>query len=413
MTAQLHLTTVPVELTVDAALAHVSEQALQTSGIGRVGLELEAHLVDLAAPAVRPTWQRVQRVLATLPALPGNSSVTVEPGGQVELSTTPQPDAVSAVSVLARDRSALSVHLREHGLGAAILGADPARRPERINPGPRYTAMEQHFAALGRGRAARAMMTSTAALQVNLDAGPEAGWASRWARIQCLQPVLVAASAASPWLGGVQGWQSMRRHAWHGLDPRRTAPLPAGAPGEAWARYALAAPVMLVRDQAGARPVTCRVSFTDWLHGHPGIDRPPSTDDLDYHLTTLFPPVRPRGYLELRAMDAVPDRWWPALVALAVTLVDDPVASDAAADLVSPVRGLDAHAAREGCADPELRRAVVGCLDVVSRRCPADLRAPVDELAELVSAGTSISDLLRRRIEAVGPVRVLEEEAGA
>ena len=46
--------------------------------------------------------------------------------------------------------------------------------------------------------------------------------------------------------------------------------------------------------------------------------------DLDYHLTTLFPPVRPRGYVEIRCLDALPDRWWPALAALTATLVDDP-----------------------------------------------------------------------------------------
>ena len=68
--------------------------------------------------------------------------------------------------------------------------------------------------------------------------------------------------------------------------------------------------------------------------------------DLDYHLTTLFPPVRPRGYVEIRCLDALPDRWWPALAALVATLVDDPVAADEAAELCAPVADAWQTAAR-------------------------------------------------------------------
>ena len=59
--------------------------------------------------------------------------------------------------------------------------------------------------------------------------------------------------------------------------------------------------------------------------------------DLDYHLTTLFPPVRPRGYVEIRCLDALPDRWWPAIAAITATLLDDPVAADVAAEPCAPV----------------------------------------------------------------------------
>ena len=415
--------------TLDDAHAHVAAQALQASPAGpapatvtgpvtgpvtgRVGLELEAHLVDLADPAIRPGWARVQTALASLPELPCGSSVTLEPGGQVELSTPPLADPVAAIGALARDRATLTRHLAEHGLGAAVLGADTARPPQRINPGARYVAMEQHFAALGHGRAGREMMTATAALQVNLDAGPSAGWADRLRLVDSLIPVLVAASAASPHLGGRRsGWQSARREAWHGLDPGRVAAfVVADDPAAGWADYALAAPVVLVRDPGQARPVLHRVTFADWIRGHRAIDRRPTRDDLDYHLTTLFPPFRPRGYLEIRAMDAAPDRWWPALVALAVTLIDDPVAADQAADLTA---GLSEHrAATVGCADPHLRRVVLACLDLARRRAAPALGPALDDLTGLIESGRSISDVLRARIEAAGPLRVLEEEAHA
>jgi len=414
MTAQQMTSTVDEQtaLTVDLAYAHVATGALRASDERRVGLELEAHLVDLAQPGARPTWSRVQSVLAALPGLPGSSSVTVEPGGQIELSTPPLADVTDAVQALGRDRAALQRHLAEHGLGAAAIGADPARTTQRINPGARYVAMEQHFAAIGCGRPARAMMTATAALQINLDAGPGSEWRDRLSAIHSVLPALVAASAASPYLAGrSSGWQSMRRQAWHGIDARRTAALADGDPATAWADYALAAPVMLVRDTDGARPVMARVPFEKWLLGHPAFDRRPTLADLDYHLSTLFPPVRPRGYLEIRGLDALPDRWWPGLVAFAVTLLDDPVAADAAVGLMG---GLDeSTAARVGCREPDVRRVVLACLDIATRRAPAALGPCLDDLAVLLESGRSVSDLLRERVEQVGPLRVLEEEAHA
>jgi len=399
-------------LTIDEAREHIAATALVDSGRHRVGLELEGHLVDLADPGTRPSWPTVATVVGDVPGLPGSSRVTVEPGGQVELSTPPLPDVTAAVRALGRDWTALRAHLREHGLGVAAIGADPCRGPLRINPGSRYLAMEQHFAATRQGRPARAMMTATAALQVNLDAGPASGWRERVAHIHAVLPVLVAAAASSPYLAGrASGWQSMRRQVWQELDPGRTAPVPGGDPSAAWADYALAAPVMLVRDDQSARPVLSRVAFEAWVLGHAAFDRPPTRADLDYHLSTLFPPVRPRGYLELRGLDALPERWWPALVALTVALIDDPVAADRAREACAPLT--EGRAAQSGVADPAVRHAVLHCLEVATSRTPQVLRPALDDLAELVDAGSSVSDLLRHRIEQSGPLRVLREEADA
>ncbi len=99
-----------------------------------------------------------------------------------------------------------------------------------------------------------------------------------------------------------------------------------------WARYALAAPVMLVHDPDSdlATPIRERVSFGSWLDGSAYLGgRRPGRADLDYHLTTHFPPVRLRGYLEIRFLDAAPEPWWPALPAITATLMDDPVVADA------------------------------------------------------------------------------------
>ncbi len=401
---------------VEAARQHLADSTLHADGGGRVGLELEHHLVDLADPGRRPTWDDVTALREQLGAMPAGSSVTFEPGGQIELSTPPAGDLVESVEALRADVAALRAQLQAAGYGAAALGSDLARAPRRINPHIRYRAMEQHFDALGFAGSGLEMMTATAALQVNLDAGPTAGWEARVRLVRTMVPMLVAASSTSPWLGGsTSGWHSMRQGTWQGIDHGRSDPVPLGDPVEAWATYALEAPVMLVRDGEALLPVTERIPFAQWLRGaargRTPFSRPPTSADLDYHLTTLFPPVRPRGYLELRCLDALPDRWWPALAAITVTLVDDPVAADAAADLCASVTDSWETAARHGLADETVRRAVTGCVEVALRHCPAPVRPEVEAYAALLDAGSSPSQELRRRVETIGPLAVLEEEA--
>lgn len=399
---------------VGVAMQYVGDAALRAGEERRVGLELEFHLVDLAAPSRRPDWGTVQALVSALPPMPAGSSVTVEPGGQIELSTTPRDDVGAVVAALRSDREALRASLAEAGLGAAPLGTDPVRPVQRVNPQPRYAAMEEHFEGTGCAGAGRAMMTSTAALQVNLDAGPEEGWAARLELVHSLVPVLVALSATSPYLAGrASGWHSMRQQSWQGIDCRRAGPIGPGDPAAAWAVYALAAPVMLLREADEVRSVTREVPFGAWLDAPALLGRRATREDLDYHLTTLFPPVRPRGYLEIRCVDALPDRWWPALAALTVTLADDEVAADRAAELCEPVARRSEAAARRGLSDPDLCAAVTGCLELAVSRCAPELKADVDAFAELVASGRTPSSELRARAEAHGPLRVLEEEAHA
>ncbi|WP_448626039.1 ergothioneine biosynthesis glutamate--cysteine ligase EgtA [Geodermatophilus sp. URMC 64] len=392
------------------AVEHVTRAALRPRPVGPVGLELEGHLVDLAAPGRRVTWPRIRAVVDALGPLPGGSRVTLEPGGQVELSGPPLADVAAAVAALRADRRVLAAALAEDGLGVALLGTDPLRPPARVHPGPRYAAMEQHFTAVGCRTAGLAMMTSTASLQLNLDAGPESGWRERVALAHRLGPVLIAVSACSPLLSGRRtGRRSSRQHVWGELDQARCGPLLGrGDPAGEWAAYALSAPVMLVRDgDGGARPVRTRTAFADWLTGEADLGRRPTTEDLDYHLTTLFPPVRPRGFLEIRYLDAAPEPWWPALAAVTATLLDDPVAADLAAAAGEPAAGAWDRAARDGLADPVLRRAAIGCLGAALDRVPAPLRPEVEALAALAERGASPGDAVLSAAERGGPVAAL------
>jgi glutamate--cysteine ligase len=399
------------------AHSHVAYRALTPSTIGDVGLELEFHLVDVNQAARRVGWPQLTELLNAVPPLPGGSRVSVEPGGQLELSTPPYPGVVAAIDALRRDQRVVSEVVGQAGLGLACIGSDLARPVYRISPVSRYVAMERHLDAMGYGRWGRAMMASTAALQVNVNAGAVAGWARRLERIHRLGPVLVALSACSPMIGGhLSGWQSMRQQAWAGMDPARCGPLPSSTdPAQAWAGYALSAPVMLLRNPGNgeAAPVTERVSFARWIADPARFGRAPTSADLDYHLTTLFPPVRPRGYLEIRYLDAVPNPWWPALAALTVTLLDDDIAADQVASLGLPFADAWTRAARNGLHDSAIFAAAQSCAEIAARRCPAELRPDVEAYTDLVASRRTPGDLIRGRIAQTGPLAVLEEQAHA
>jgi glutamate--cysteine ligase len=414
-------------LTVDDAYARSHQAALSPSVIGAVGLEIESHLVDLDSVADRVAWDRVDPMLDTVCAAAGRAAVTLEPGGQLELSGPPASGILTTVTELRHDGQRASDALAELRLGTAPAGADPLRPPRRVNPRPRYRAMEQHYAGTGRAAPAAVMMNSTAAMQVNLEAGPEDGWPERVARAHRLGPTLVAISASSPWLCGRDtGWKSARQRAWAGLDARACGPVPGcvapdpGAdaaldPASAWARYALRAPVAFVRTNGDdVAAVRTSVPFEQWASGQVRLGgRTPTAADLDAHLTTLFPPVRLRGYLELRYIDMTAPQWWPAIAAVATTLMDDPVAADMAAEATEPAAQLWTEAARDGLGDTVLAESARRCVAIAAARVPAPLAPAVADLAELVESGRCPGDLLAQRIAEIGPHAAFEELAHA
>lgn len=384
------------ELTSSAAVAeHIAEDCLIDGPLGRVGLELEAHCFDPSDPSRRPGWDEIDDVLRWL-RLPGGSAITVEPGGAVELSGPPADNVRTAIEVMARDQAVLRAALADAGLGLVFLGADPLRPPERINPGARYRAMEEFFKASHSADAGAAMMTSTASIQLNLDAGPQAGWAARVRLAHALGPTMIAIAANSPMLRGeFSGWQSTRQWVWGQMDSARCGPIlgvSGDDPGTDWARYALKAPVMMVH-APDAVPVTHYVPFTDWVDGRVLLgDRRPTVADLEYHLTTLFPPVRPRQWLEIRYLDSAPHQVWPALVFTLTTLLDDPAAADLAAEAVEPVATAWDTAARLGLRDRRLYAAANRCLAIVAERVPDELAETMQRLILNVETGRCAAD---------------------
>lgn len=404
------------ELGDSAAVAHyIAEGCLVDAPLGRVGLELEAHCHDPAEPHRRPSWSEISDVLDALPALPGGSRITVEPGGAVELSGPPADGVLPAIDAMRRDQAVLRPAFAAAGLGLVFLGADPLRPPKRINPGARYRAMEQFFATSRSGEAGAAMMTSTASIQVNLDAGPRDGWAARVRLAHALGPTMIAITANSPMLDGdFTGWVSSRQRVWGRMDSARCGPILGASgddPGTDWGRYALKAPVMLVHNP-DAEAVTQWVPFADWVDGRVLLgDRRPSFADLEYHLTTLFPPVRPRQWLEIRYLDSVPDALWPAVAFTLAVLLDDPDAADIAAEAVEPVATAWDTAARVGLRDRRLYAAANACMAVAAAKAPAELADSMQRLVRLVDQGRCPGDDFSDRVVEHGLAAAVSEAA--
>ncbi|MGH3313170.1 MAG: ergothioneine biosynthesis glutamate--cysteine ligase EgtA [Streptomyces sp.] len=368
----------------DEAAAYVGGICFKTGPPSRVGVELEWLIRDRAAPARAVPPDRLDQALAPLwtRGLPGGSRLTREPGGQLEVSSPPGDSLAECVATTAADLNVLRRNVGQSGARLYGRGLDPYLSPPRVLEDPRYRAMEAHFDRSGPW--GRMMMRATAAVQVSLDAGDDSGgptgYRYRWRLAHRLGPVLVAAFANSPlWRSRPTGWVSTRQSVWARADPGRTSPPRTHRdPRESWARYALDAELLCLRREPPAEwTAPPRLSFRAWLRGgHP--ERPPTRDDLDYHLGTLFPPVRPRGWLELRMIDAQCDDGWIAATAVAATLLDDPSAAEAAWAATEPLAGdaeLWQRAARDGPADPLLGRAVRDCVaaaeSALSRSDPA------------------------------------------
>jgi glutamate--cysteine ligase len=297
----------------------------------------------------------------------------------VEISSAPAPSLPALHAATSADISALTGILAANGLELGDQGIDPHRPPRRLLDTPRYTSMERAFDR--RGPDGRTMMSSTAGLQVCVDAGEP----DRWTALTVLGPALVALFATSRWHAGRDtGWASARMAAWLAMDPGRTGPVPlTGDPAATWARYALTATVLAVRRDDGPWDMPNGLTFADWVAGR--WPRPPTVADLEFHLSTLFPPVRPRGYLEVRYLDAQPGDEWIAPVAVVAALLSDPAVTGQAIAVAEETADRWHDAARLGLDDPCLRRAAAGLLDLAGRALDrTGLSAPVrDHITEI------------------------------
>jgi glutamate--cysteine ligase len=316
----------------------------------------------------------------------GGGRLTFEPGAQVEHSTAVYPSIATACvdvgDILGRLRAAFA----RHNVVLAALGVDVWHDvetvPQQLRAG-RYTAQAAYYRQ--RGHWGAVMMRHTASLQINLDLGPEGVWQERWLVANLASPLMTATFASSPGLGAV----CSRARAWQELDPSRSGfprllvEGPGDDPRGEWGQAALEADVMIYRvTDDHFEPGCPGCGFDKWIQkGHPRWGWP-TAEDLDYHLTTLFFEVRPRGFLELRAGEAHDLR--PELPALwrkaAIDGVRDPEIRDLACRLWKI--GLDgARSLPVGYVDEDDIVAIVAYLEHFTSRG----RMPTDEVLELLA----------------------------
>ena len=295
-------------------------------------------------------WAPVEEAGRIIGLVKDGANVSLEPGGQLELSGAP-------LETIHQTCDEVNAHLREvqavaDGIGARFigLGAAPVWTHDQmpLMPKGRYKLMDGYMQKVGTH--GTQMMRRTCTVQVNLDFGSEADMVKKFRVALALQPVATALFANSPFFEGrPNGHKSWRSRIWRDLDAARTGMLPfAFEPGfgfEAYADYALDVPMYFVyRD--GRYVDALGQSFRDFMAGKlpalPG-EKPTLSDWAD-HLTTIFPEARLKKFIEMRCADGGPWRRLCALPAFWVGLLYDQTALDAAWDLA---KGLDAET-REG-----------------------------------------------------------------
>lgn len=274
-------------------------------------------------------------------ALSGDDgTISLEPAGQLELSGAPLDNLHQTCAETGRHLEQVK-HVGDMlGLGFLGLGMwpDKTRAELPIMPKGRYEIMLRHMPRVGS--MGLDMMLRTCTIQTNLDYGSEADMAKKFRVSLALQPLGTALFANSPFTEGKpNGFLSYRSHIWSDTDPKRTGMLPFvfedGFGYERYADYALDVPMYFVfRD--GKYIDASGLSFRDFLDGKLSVlpGEKPTEKDWEDHLSTAFPEVRLKSFLEMRGSDGGPWGRICALPALWVGLLYDQGALDAAWDLV-------------------------------------------------------------------------------
>ncbi|HEV7839585.1 MAG TPA: glutamate-cysteine ligase family protein [Gemmatimonadaceae bacterium] len=274
--------------------------------------------------------------------------ISFEPGGQIEISTAPQPTASGVIDSTQGLVTTIKAAMSGAGIELLARGVDPYNDLDAVPlqlHRDRYTGMTRYFDSIGPSGVR--MMRQTAALQVNLERGEDPR--SRWRLLNSLAPIVVALFANSRQYAGKRtDWASYRAQLWRTLDPSRTG-LVYDEPEqvERYLRFALDAVAM----RSGENGVGYR-KFREWMT-EPAVTR----DDWQFHLSTLFPEVRPKEFFELRSPDSIEPDSLAAPVVFVTGLVYDEESAQRAMELIGvPSEKLLERAGRLGLADPEIRR---------------------------------------------------------
>jgi glutamate--cysteine ligase len=337
----------------------------------------------------------------------GGSTISVEPGGQLELSTPP-------ASRLSELQAELETHIRElrsvtdpARVAWLACGVTPVSSVDEIplNPRPRHRLMAEYLPT--RSSTALHMMKATASTQVTYDYADETDAGRKFAVALTLSPVVNALFANAPIYAGQRtGFVSFRGHVWHAMDPDRSGLLVDLLTGpvtfERWVQLVLDVPLLLLTDGDSLLPAP-GVTFRQFLHR--GIDgRFPTRHDWDVHLSTVFTEARLKRFMEVRGADATPGPLALGVPAVWKGLLYDASALDAAEELAHcfaprELRPISEAAARLGLrAEYRGKPLVEWCREVVAiagaglQRLGEEV-AYLEPLREVIASGRSPGDL--------------------
>ena len=316
---------------------------------------------EIAAPMSPPSW-----------ALPGGARISFEPGGQIEISSAPHSSCSQLITSLQQIASALASSAAEDGIELLAVGTDPYNGIESVPlqlSSDRYVRMTRYLEA--RGEFGIRMMRQTAALQISVEHGPRP--LGRWKLLNALAPYIVAVFANSSRYGGRDtGHASYRAHFWRRLDASRTGmPFDGNDAPAAYAEFALGAGALRSENGAGE------------FHPFGSLlgDSATTVDEWSFHLSTLFPEIRPKEYFEIRSADTIAADDIAAPLAFVAGLVYDDAASRRALDFLgAPDERLLVVAGRDGLRDTAL---AARARDLVEISIEGASRLPPEYLSEV------------------------------
>jgi glutamate--cysteine ligase len=337
--------TIGVELELIPVLASTRLPALPGSK------ETQSTATVLSRLAAREGWLE-QSVENDPPSwtLADGARISFEPGGQIEISSAPHATASGALRATQSLVAAIREAMQPAGIELIASGVDPRNGIEAVPlqlHRDRYARMTRFFDAIGPSGVR--MMRQTAAVQINVERGRSP--AARWGLLNSLAPYIVALFANSRQYAGKRTeYASYRAHLWRTLDPSRTGlPWESTYPAARYLAFALDAKAM--RSSDGSRPW---LTFRDWMRADAVSD-----DDWQFHLSTLFPEVRPKEFFEIRSADAIESDHLAAPVVFVTGIVYDDESAAAASQLMPPPsEELLERAGRLGLGDSEIHRAV-------------------------------------------------------
>lgn len=345
---------------------------LKSTSPKAVGVELELiPVIEFTRkPALTPATTRVLSELARKQSwterrngndppsweLRDGSRISFEPGGQIEISSTPYPKATAVISATRHIVDIVRDAMQRQGIELLSNGVDPYNDigvvPLQLRR-ERYTEMTTYFESIGPSGVR--MMRQTAALQINVERGEDP--LGRWLLLNAITPIVTALfSNSAHYAGKKTNHASYRAHLWRTLDDSRTGiPYDENDPARKYVDFALDAYAM--RSGDAKHPYQ---TFRDWMR-----DERVGMDEWDFHLSTLFPEVRPKHYFELRSADTIDPKWLAAPVLFVTGIIYDRESAQRTFEIVgTPSADLLELAGIKGLSHPALRRMARALADI-------------------------------------------------